>query len=110
MNRKKILIVLIVLLIVFGFFWIKSGIKLTGNVVCEGEYCNLNEFDLSWVAKHNLQEDCWTTINGKVYDLTDFVLNHPGGEGIVKLCGIDGSEIYPHDGSRLDKYYIGDLV
>lgn len=33
----------------------------------------------SEVAKHALAEDCWIVVNGKVYDLTKFAPNHPGG-------------------------------
>jgi cytochrome b involved in lipid metabolism len=31
------------------------------------------------VAKHNLEGDVWVTVNGKVYDMTDFAPTHPGG-------------------------------
>ena len=31
------------------------------------------------VLKHNTVEDCWIVVNGKVYDLTNFAPNHPGG-------------------------------
>ncbi len=50
-------------------------------------------YTLEEVATHALQEDCWTTIRGAVYDLTTWVSRHPGGENpIVSLCGIDGTE------------------
>ncbi len=51
-----------------------------------------NIFSLQIVAEHNNQTDCWTAINGSVYDLTSFVSQHPGGvDKITRLCGIDGS-------------------
>ena len=31
------------------------------------------------VAKHCNIDDCWIVVNGKVYDLTKFAPNHPGG-------------------------------
>jgi L-lactate dehydrogenase (cytochrome) len=31
------------------------------------------------VAKHSSLDDCWIVVNGKVYDLTKFAPNHPGG-------------------------------
>ncbi|MES2135302.1 MAG: cytochrome b5-like heme/steroid binding domain-containing protein [Patescibacteria group bacterium] len=44
------------------------------------------------VAKHASRNDCWSTINGNVYDLTSWIPNHPGGEqAILQLCGKDGS-------------------
>ncbi|MEK7645301.1 MAG: cytochrome b5-like heme/steroid binding domain-containing protein [Patescibacteria group bacterium] len=46
------------------------------------------------VAKHGSPKDCWTTVNGNVYDLTPFVGKHPGGEDILKVCGIDGTKLF----------------
>ena len=47
---------------------------------------------MSEVAKHNSPGDCWSAINGKVYNLTEWIDKHPGGSVIIKsLCGQDGS-------------------
>ena len=32
---------------------------------------------------HNKEEDCWLVISGKVYDVTEFLDEHPGGFDIV---------------------------
>lgn len=45
------------------------------------------------VAQHSTAEDCWTIIDGNVYDVTPFVARHPGGSGaIASLCGGDGTD------------------
>lgn len=45
------------------------------------------------VALHATREDCWTIVNGNVYDLTAWISQHPGGAAaIIQLCGKDGSE------------------
>ena len=55
----------------------------------------LPEITLAQVATHNSRTNCWSAINGSVYDLTSWIPNHPGGEGaITGLCGIDGSIRY----------------
>ena len=41
------------------------------------------EFTLAEVAEHNTANDCWLAINGKVYDVTTFLQDHPGGEEII---------------------------
>lgn len=43
------------------------------------------------VAAHNSVDDCWTVIDGNIYDLTDF--NHTGPQSVIApLCGSDGTE------------------
>lgn len=77
------------------------------------------------VAKHNSKEDCWTIISGQVYNLTDFVSQHPGGSEILRACGIDGTSLFaeretsdgqkvgsgtPHSssaGSQLETFLLG---
>jgi L-lactate dehydrogenase (cytochrome) len=39
------------------------------------------------VAKHNSRESCWVIIKGKVYDVTDFLDEHPGGSSIILRYG-----------------------
>jgi cytochrome b involved in lipid metabolism len=60
-------------------------------------------YTLADVAKHKNQADCWTTINGGVYNVTPWISQHPGGaEAILSLCGIDGSSAFnaQHGGER----------
>jgi flavocytochrome c len=47
------------------------------------------------VAQHNLQDDCWVAIHGKVFDLTKFADQHPGGvRSIQQLCGVQGTQAF----------------
>lgn len=60
-------------------------------------------YTIAEVAKHRSSSDCWTVVNGSVYNLTSFVSNHPGGvSAISKLCGIDGTSQFEnqHGGQR----------
>lgn len=51
-----------------------------------------NTFTMSDVALHATEGDCWTVVNGRVYDLTTWVARHPGGaRPIVSMCGKDSS-------------------
>jgi hypothetical protein len=69
------------------------------------------------VFAHNTPQDCWSVVNGKVYDLTQWIDKHPGGAVIIKsLCGKDGSAGFngQHQGQRrpaneLANFLVGDL-
>lgn len=50
---------------------------------------------LAEIAQHADSTSCWTTIDGNVYDLTPFILQHPGGAAnIMRICGIDGTAAF----------------
>ena len=75
-------------------------------------------YTLADVTKHATQADCWTTINGAVYNVTSWIAKHPGGaQAIIGLCGIDGSDAFngQHGGQRrpaseLASFKIGTLA
>lgn len=47
------------------------------------------------LKSHSTREDCWTCINGKVYNITPYVDFHPGGvEDIMKCAGRDGTALF----------------
>ena len=72
------------------------------------------------VSKHNTEDDCWVTDNGKVYDVTSFLSKHPGGaDFILSNAGRDVTDIlgdentHVHTSSAynlLRDYKIGKLV
>ncbi|TPX30676.1 hypothetical protein SmJEL517_g05811 [Synchytrium microbalum] len=51
---------------------------------------SLKKISLAELAKHNNEDSAWVAINGKVFDLTDFIDGHPGGKRI--LMGVIGKE------------------
>jgi cytochrome b involved in lipid metabolism len=47
------------------------------------------------VLKHASGQDCWSVIDGQVYDLTAYVNDHPGGADLINaICGKDGSAAF----------------
>jgi cytochrome b involved in lipid metabolism len=83
-------------------------------------YKTANEasYSLAEVAVHNTQSNCWTVVFEKVYNITTYIKNHPGGaNSISKICGKDGTSIFDnkHGGSSsvaliLSTYKIGVLA
>ncbi len=46
------------------------------------------------VAQHDSEQDCWTIIDGQVYDITSYIPRHPGGDEILRACGTDGTSLF----------------
>ena len=45
------------------------------------------------VEQHNTLVDCWTVIDNKVYDLSQYAEDHPGGAAAIKdSCGKDSTQ------------------
>ena len=124
----KVLILVIVAILLVGVIiypFVKpqknSSTEIKGfdqqNNSQEDVLTRINNYSLSEVQTHNSKDSCWTTVEGKIYNITPFVSNHPGGErNIMKVCGIDGSEIFgdKHGNNNqaketLKEYYIGEL-
>lgn len=79
------------------------------------------EYSLEEVSIHNSKQNCWLVINDNVYDVTQFISNHPGGDAILQGCGTDATELFntrpmgsrtPHSDkakNNLSNFYIGNL-
>lgn len=52
------------------------------------------------VAAHNSKSDCWTVIDGMVYDLTSYIPVHQGGPlPLESICGKDGTNAFSNQHS-----------
>ncbi|KAL6291712.1 hypothetical protein ACE6H2_009222 [Prunus campanulata] len=68
------------------------------------------------VAKHDKTKDCWLVISGKVFDVTPFMDDHPGGDEVLlsatgKDATNDFEDVGHSDSARdmMEKYYIGEV-
>ncbi|VDK72149.1 unnamed protein product [Litomosoides sigmodontis] len=69
------------------------------------------------VAEHNTGSSSWMCIDNKVYDLTTFLDQHPGGsEVLLKMAGLDATEAYEdvghstHARTLKEKYLVAEIV
>ena len=75
-------------------------------------------YTMTQVKSNSSAAKCWSAIKGNVYDLTNWINQHPGGSSAIKsLCGLDGSAAFAvqHQGqqnpeSRLKSYLLGPLA
>jgi cytochrome b involved in lipid metabolism len=50
-------------------------------------------YTLEAVAEHDTLESCWMAIEGKVYDFTDYIPEHPTRPGVMlRWCGREATE------------------
>jgi nitrate reductase (NAD(P)H) len=66
------------------------------------------------IRQHNNEKDCWIVIRGKVYDVTKYLTEHPGGEEVIlEFAGSDATLQFDDIGHSkdavklLEKFEIG---
>jgi cytochrome b involved in lipid metabolism len=92
----------------------QSGFSQNTEIAAEEEE---KLYTMAEVAAHNSRSSCWTVIRGDIYDLTQWVNEHPGGPvKILNLCGKDGTQAFgkKHGGQekpeqKLEQFKIGAL-
>ncbi|PHH82196.1 hypothetical protein CDD82_6754 [Ophiocordyceps australis] len=75
------------------------------------------EHSVKEVSQHSTGDDAWMVIHGKVYDVTKYLHDHPGGpEVLAESAGTDASEAFDNVGHSedameiMDKFCIGPLA
>lgn len=114
------------LFVAFGWFYLAknpaSAVVNMGALKSDAVAVGASNINLTIeeIAKHNLVGDCWMIIDGKVYDLTNYLMAHPSGAGtMTPYCGKDGSQGFatkdrgrPHSqnaANLLNSFYLGDV-
>ncbi|XP_057980168.1 cytochrome b5-like [Malania oleifera] len=77
---------------------------------------NPKVFAFDEVEKHDDRKDCWVIIHGKVYDVSPFMNDHPGGdEVLLTATGKDATDDFEQVGHSnsarelMEKYCIGNI-
>ncbi|KAG6554246.1 hypothetical protein Mapa_004162 [Marchantia paleacea] len=95
--------------------------KLSNELTSNGPEVKL--VTLEEVRKYRTPEDAWIVVDGEVYDITDFLANHPGGSELIMehlgddnvhdiMQGIDEASDHSHSKSAyemLQQFHIGRL-
>jgi nitrite reductase (NADH) large subunit len=77
-----------------GMVWNK-GAPLSDAVASKEIAKNAAGIPMSEVKKHTTKESCWVVLHGNVYDLTEFLPDHPGGDKVVlQWAGKDATKFW----------------
>merc|ERR1712083_535790 len=78
-------------------------------LVCPCHSVDTMSVSASEVEKHATDSDCWVIVGDDVYDVTNFLADHPGGKKAIMLfAGKDATEEFDmlHDRKVIKKYGI----
>lgn len=58
-------------------------------------------YSVEEVSTHATPDDCWLIVNARVYDVTDYLRLHPGGQRtITKWCGKESTTAFVTEDGR----------
>uniref|UniRef100_A0AAZ3R5N7 Cytochrome b5 heme-binding domain-containing protein n=1 Tax=Oncorhynchus tshawytscha TaxID=74940 RepID=A0AAZ3R5N7_ONCTS len=92
-----------------------NGADVT-HTAAETADSDVTYYTLEEVKTHNKRTDAWLIIHDKVYNITSFLAEHPGGEDVLMAqAGTDATVSFEDVGHSKDaramliNYYIGEL-
>ncbi|KAL0408753.1 UNVERIFIED_CONTAM: cytochrome isoform A [Sesamum radiatum] len=74
-------------------------------------------YTMEEASEHNTKDDCWVVIDGKVYDVSSYLDEHPGGDDVLlRATGKDATDEFEDAGHSktarelMEQYCIGNLI
>ncbi|KAL0327117.1 UNVERIFIED_CONTAM: cytochrome isoform A [Sesamum angustifolium] len=72
-------------------------------------------YTMEEASEHNTKDDCWVVVDGKVYDVSSYLDEHPGGDDVLlRATGKDATDEFEDGHSKtarelMEQYCIGEL-
>ncbi|XP_076944449.1 cytochrome b5-like [Bidens hawaiensis] len=73
-------------------------------------------YSMKEASEHNSAGDCWIVIDGKVYDVSSYLDEHPGGDDVIlQATGKDATDEFEDAGHSktarelLETFFVGEL-
>eukprot|EP00483_Globobulimina_turgida_P002749 UN02754 len=76
------------------------------------EDAKLKEYSWDEIRKHNQEEDLWIVPHNRIYDITEFQIDHPGGPDVLQdIAAQDASEefeniLHTEKARKMSKKYL----
>ncbi|KAI7757749.1 hypothetical protein M8C21_031761 [Ambrosia artemisiifolia] len=73
-------------------------------------------YSMKEASEHNTASDCWIVVDGKVYDVSSYLEEHPGGDDVLlQVTGKDATEEFEDAGHSktarelMETFCVGEL-
>lgn len=105
----------IIILLIITLFASGCSNNVTSQPIDKIENTNneITSYTIQEISNHTTKEDCWLAIEDKVYDVTEYIPDHPN-EKIIDGCGKDATQMFSKHSSsareNLQNYFIGNLA
>ncbi|CAI9296961.1 unnamed protein product [Lactuca saligna] len=73
-------------------------------------------YTMQEASEHNSAGDCWVVIDGKVYDVSSYLEEHPGGDDVLlQVTGKDATDEFEDAGHSktarelMESFFVGEL-
>ncbi|MDL2341956.1 MAG: cytochrome b5 domain-containing protein [Patescibacteria group bacterium] len=129
--KKLLATVLAIYIIAVGYVFVAGGLQKQSNdneiarrpAPAQATANPSQSYTVAAVRQHHTLDSCWLIINNTVYDVTNFLSQHPGGANtILTYCGTEATRAFdtkdqsfggghsPNANSLLQDYLIGKIT
>jgi cytochrome b involved in lipid metabolism len=121
MRKSAVFILIFTIIVLAGFYFYNnksSQNNSSQDKVSSNSFTSVNsniKMTKAEISLHNKKNDCYLIIKNKVYDVSKYISNHPGGQGeIISKCGREVTGVFADIHSNfawdlLNNYQIGQL-
>ncbi|RPA80540.1 hypothetical protein BJ508DRAFT_415348 [Ascobolus immersus RN42] len=96
-------------------FWKRSNFRI--SISSHYHEYEPMAFTLEEVARHNTKDDLWLVIHNKVYNISKYLEDHPGGvDVLIELAGQDATTAFEDIGhsdearEQMEPFFVGELA
>ncbi|EFP88585.1 uncharacterized protein PGTG_14790 [Puccinia graminis f. sp. tritici CRL 75-36-700-3] len=99
-QRKRTTIIIIIIITITGTYLLVSYFNqpqapITSQIQSTQATMTAKIISVQEIENHKDEKSAWVIVEGKVYDVTDFLEEHPGGKKVLlKNCGKDATELF----------------
>ncbi len=103
---RKEIVIGVILILIFGVIigYYAAGYyrhKTAGPITGSNSNTNQAILTTSIVAQHTTPTDCWIIIQDKIYNVTHYLKQHPGGSNIItQYCGQEATQAFQTKAGR----------